>query len=168
MTPVECLDLNTPEANKKPRARRSVLPSHAAEVTLSFDLTADTPSLVLARGIVNNDKDCRGGDGPPDLPHLHETSPEANKKPRARRSALPSLAAEVTLSFDLTADTPLPVSARGINDCRGGDARNYSNLLPDLPHLHETSMYARSNTSHALASVSTPITNSSSLSQRKK
>ena len=83
MTPVECIDLNTPEANKNPRARRSALPSHAAVVTLSFDLTADTPSPVLARGIADDDNDRRCGDGPPDLPHLHETSPEANKKPCA-------------------------------------------------------------------------------------
>jgi hypothetical protein len=76
------------------------------------------------------------------------------------------------LSFDLTADTPSPVSARGIadddNDRRGGDARNDSARPPDLPHLHETSVYTRSNTSHALASVTTPVTNSSSSPRRKK
>ncbi len=139
---------------------------------MSFDLTADTPSPASARGIVDDDNDRRGGDGPPDLPRLHETSPKADKKPRALRSALPSHAAAATLSFDLTADTPSPVSARGIadddNDHRGGDARNDSARPPDLPHLHETSVYVRSNTSHALASVSAPVTNSSSSPQRKK
>ena len=59
-------------------------------------------------------------------------SPQANKE---SRRALPSHAAAVTLSIDLTADTPPPVSARGIaddvNDRRGGDARNVSDRPPD-------------------------------------
>ena len=96
-------------------------------------------------------------------------TPEADRKPRARRIPLPSLAAAAaTLSFDLTADTPSPVSARGIadndNNRRGGDARNGSDRRPpDIPcHLPGMNEYARSNTSHALASVTAPVTNSSS------
>ena len=46
------------------------------------------------------------------------------------------------MSFDLTTDTPLPVSTRGIsdndNDHRGGDAHNDSDRPPDLPLLYET------------------------------
>ena len=76
-------------------------------------------------------------------------SPEADKQPCARRSALPSHEVAVTLSFDLTANTntPPPVSARGIaddenyhrggGDAGGGDARNDSNRPPDIPRLHE-------------------------------
>ncbi len=100
-------------------------------------------------------------------------TPEADRQPRARRSALPSHAAvAATLSFGLTADTPPPISAQGIadvdNDRRGGDGRNDSDRPPDLPHLHETSVYPRSNTSHALTSVTAPVTNSSSSPRRKK
>ena len=101
-------------------------------------------------------------------------TPEADRQPRARHSALPSHTATVTLSFDLTASTPLPVSARGIadnnNDRRGGIALHDSDRPPDLPHLHETSMYARSNTLHSrtLAPVTAPVTNSSSSPRKKK
>ena len=46
-------------------------------------------------------------------------------------------AAAVTLSFDLTTDTPLPVSARGIadddNHRRGGDVRHDSDHPPQPP-----------------------------------
>jgi hypothetical protein len=99
-------------------------------------------------------------------------SPEADRQPRARCSALTSHAAAETLPIDLTADTPPPVSARGIaddeNDHRGSDARNDSDRPPDLPRLHETCENARSNTSlsRALAPIA-PVTNSS-LSPRKK
>ena len=79
MTPEEIIDLLTPEADRQPRAQRSALPSQAATVTLSFNLTADTPFPVSARGIADNDNDRRGGDAhhdsdrPPDLPLLRET-----------------------------------------------------------------------------------------------
>ncbi len=60
------------------------------------------------------------------------------------------------MPIDLTADTPPPVSARGIADDEnyrrgGGDSRNDSDRPPDLPHLHETRENARSNTSHSRA-----------------
>ena len=87
--------------------------------------------------------------------YIDLVTPEADRKPRARRIPLPSLAAAAaTLSFDLTADTPSPVSARGIaddvNDRRGGDARDGSDRRPpDIPcHLPGMNEYARSNTSH--------------------
>ena len=92
----------------------------------------------------------------PNLPYLHKTL-------RAQPSALPSHAAAVTLSFDLTADTP-----PSVNDRRGGNARHDFDHLPNLPHLHETSKYARSNTSHVLEPVTAPVTNSSSSPWRKK
>ena len=99
-------------------------------------------------------------------------TPEADRQPRARRSALPSHAAAVTLSFDLTTETPLPVSARGIadddNDRRGGNACHDSDRPPDLPRLHKTRDNERSNTSQALAPINAPDTNSSSLPRRKK
>ena len=78
MTPKECIDLVTPEADRQPCARHSALPSHAVAVTLSFDLTADTPLPVSAQGIAGDDNDRRGGDAlhdsdrPPDLPRLYE------------------------------------------------------------------------------------------------
>jgi len=81
-------------------------------------------------------------------------------------------AAAVSSLFDLTAGTPTPVSARGIadgdNDHHGSDARHESNRLPNLPCIPRTSKYARSNTSHALAPVTAPVTNSSSLPRKKK
>ena len=99
-------------------------------------------------------------------------TPEADRQPRTRCSALPSHAATVTLSFDLTTDTPLPVSARGIagddNDRHGGDAHHDSDRPPDLPRLYETRENARSNTSHALVPVTAPVTNSSSSPRKKK
>ena len=164
MTPEECIDLVTPEADRQPRARGSALPSHdAAAVTLSFDLTTNTPLPVSARGIADNDKHRRSGNArhdsyrPPNLPNLHET-------PLARRSASPSHdAAAVTLSFDLTANTPPPV-----NDRHGGNARHDSDRPPNLLHLHQTSEYARLNTSHVLEPVTVPVTNSSSSPRRKK
>jgi hypothetical protein len=76
---------------------------------------------------------------------------------------LPFHAAAVTLSFDLTADTPPPV-----NDRCGGNARHDFDRPPNLPHLHKTSKYARSNTLHVLKPVTAPVTNSSSLPWRKK
>ncbi len=100
-------------------------------------------------------------------------TPEADRQPRARRSALSSNAAAGSLSIDLTANTLPPVSACGIaddiNDRRGGDARNDSYRPPDLPRLHETRESARSNStrSPALAPVA-PVTNSSSLPRKKK
>ena len=102
-------------------------------------------------------------------------SPEADRQPRARCSALPSHVAAEALPIDLTADTPHPVSARGIaddeNDRRGGDAaRNDFDRPPDLPRLHETRENARSNTPHsrAFAPLSAPVTNSSSSPRKKK
>ena len=92
----------------------------------------------------------------PNLPYLHKTL-------CAQPSALPSHAAAVTLSFDLTADTP-----PSVNDRRGGNARHDFDHPPNLPHLHETSKYARSNTSHVLEPVTAPVTNSSSSPWRKK
>ena len=100
-------------------------------------------------------------------------TPEADRQPRARRSALSSNAAVGTLSIDLTADTSPPVSARGIaddvNDHRGGDVRNDSYCPPDLPRLHETRESARLNSSRscALAPVA-PVTNSLSSPRKKK
>jgi hypothetical protein len=98
-------------------------------------------------------------------------TPEADRKSRAQRSALTSLhVVTATSLFDLTADTPPPVSARGIaddeNDHRGGDARDDSNRPPDIPRLHETRENARSITRHA--HDFTPVTNSSSSPRRKK
>ena len=100
-------------------------------------------------------------------------TPEADKQPCTRHSALPSLDAVVVTSlFDLTADTPSPVSARGIvddgNDRRGSEVRHDSDRLPNLPRLHETHENKRSNTLHALAPVTAPVTNSSSSPRRKK
>ena len=101
-------------------------------------------------------------------------TPEADRQPRTRRSALPSHshAATVTLSFDLTTATPLPVSARGIadddNDRRSGDARHDSDRPPDIPRLRETRENTLSNTSSALAPVTAPVTNSSTSPQKKK
>ena len=65
-------------------------------------------------------------------------SPEADRQPSARFSAFTSDAAAEALPIDLTADTPPPVSARGIADdeniCRGGDdARNDFDRPPYLP-----------------------------------
>ena len=52
MMPGECIDLLTPEADKKPHTRSSALPSlTTAAATLLFDLTADTPPPVSARGM---------------------------------------------------------------------------------------------------------------------
>ena len=79
MTPEECIDLVTPKADRQSHAQHSALPSHAVAVTLLFDLTADTLLPVSARGIADDDNDCRGGDAhhdsdhPPDLPLLCET-----------------------------------------------------------------------------------------------
>jgi len=85
MTPKKNIDLVTPEADRQPinlltpEANSSALSSYAATVTLSFDLTADAPLPVSARGIADNDNDRRGGeahhdsDRPPDLPLLRET-----------------------------------------------------------------------------------------------
>jgi hypothetical protein len=101
-------------------------------------------------------------------------TPKADKKPRARRCALPSLAAAAATSlFDLTAGTPPPVSARGIadddNDPRGSNACHDSDRPPNIPcHLPGTREYAQSNTSHALAPVTAPVTNLSSSSRKKK
>jgi hypothetical protein len=58
------------------------------------------------------------------------------------------------LPIDLTADTPPPVSARGIADdenvcCGGDDARNDFDRPPYLPRLHETRENVRSNTPHS-------------------
>ena len=98
-------------------------------------------------------------------------SPEADRKPRVRCSASPSHAAAEALPIDLTADTPPPVSARGIADARGGDdARNDFDRPPYLPRLHVTRENARSNTPHsrAFAPISAPVTNSSSSPRKKK
>jgi hypothetical protein len=102
-------------------------------------------------------------------------TPEADRQPRARCSVLPSdAAAETFLPINLTADTPPPVSARGIaddeNDRRDGDSRSDSDRPPDLPLLHETRENAQSNTLHlhAFAPVSAPVTNSSSSLRKKK
>ena len=90
---------------------------------------------------------------------INLVTPEADKKPCVRSSALPSLAAAAATSlFDLTADTPSPVSARGIADddnknCRGGDAHHDVDRPPDLPRLPGTHKYARSNTSSSLKLV---------------
>ena len=80
MTPEEGIDLITPKANEQPRSRRSALLSlDAAAATSLFDLTADTPSPVSARGIVNDDNDHSGGnvrhdsDRPHDLPRIPGT-----------------------------------------------------------------------------------------------
>ena len=85
MTPKKIIDIVTHKADRQPidlltpEADSSALPSHLATVTLSFDLTADTPLLVLAQGIADNDNNHRGGDArndsdrPPDLPLLCET-----------------------------------------------------------------------------------------------
>jgi len=173
MTPEKIIDLLTPEADRQPRAQRSALPSHAVMVTLSFDLTADTPLPISARGIADNDNDHRGGnarndsDCPPDLPRFRETRKNARLNTSRSRSLAP-VSASVTNSsspprkkiswssqrrysgkensssdvsaFD-SADTPLPVSARGIadndNDRRSGDAHNDSDRLPNLPRLRE-------------------------------
>jgi len=79
MMPEECINLLAPEADKKPHARSNALPSLAtAAVTLLFDLTANTPPPVSARGMyrkttlpsnvvigfrVEADKDkCKSGD----------------------------------------------------------------------------------------------------------
>ena len=75
--------------------------------------------------------------------YIDLNTPEADRQPRSRCIALTSHAATETLPIDLTADTPPPVSARGIaddeNDRRGGDdARNDFDRPPDLPRLHET------------------------------
>jgi hypothetical protein len=74
--------------------------------------------------------------------YIDLNTPEADRQPCARCSALTSHAAAVTLPIDLTADTPPPVSARGIADDknvrRSGDARNESDRPPDLPRLHKT------------------------------
>ncbi len=80
------------------------------------------------------------------------------------------------MPIDLTADTPPPVSARGIADdenvCPGGgvDARNDFDRPPDLPCLHVTRENVRSNTPHsrAFAPLSAPVTNSSSSPRKKK
>ena len=100
-------------------------------------------------------------------------TPKADRQPCAQCSALPSHAVMGTLSFDLTADTPLPILAQGIanndNDHLGGDARNDSDCPPDLPRLREMRKNTRSNTSRlrSLAPVSASVTNSS-LSPKKK
>ena len=60
MTIEECIDLVTPEADRQPCARCSVLPSHAAAEALPIDLTADTPPPVSARGIADDENDRRG------------------------------------------------------------------------------------------------------------
>ena len=79
MTPNKYIDLNTPEADRRPRARCSALPSHVAAEALPIDLTADTPPPpVSARGIADDENgggnDVRNDfDRPPDLPRLHET-----------------------------------------------------------------------------------------------
>ena len=100
-------------------------------------------------------------------------TPKANKKPRARHSALPSLTTVAATSlFDLTAGTRPPVSARGIadddNNRCGGNARHDSDRPSDLPHIPRTSKYTRSNTSYTLAPVTAPVTNSSSSPRKKK
>ena len=84
MTHKKIINLFTPEADRQPidlltpEANSSALPSHVAMGTLSFDLTTDTPLLVSARGIADNDNDhcCRNAhhdsDRPSDLPLLRE------------------------------------------------------------------------------------------------
>ena len=103
---------------------------------------------------------------------INLVTPEADRQPRVRRSALPSHAAAVTLSFDLTSDTPSPVLAQGIadddNDYHGGDAHHDSNRPPDLPRLHEMRENALSNISCSLAPVTAPVTNLSSSPRKKK
>jgi hypothetical protein len=100
-------------------------------------------------------------------------TPEADRQPHARHSALSSNAAAGSLSIDLTADTPPPVSACGIaddvNDRRGGDERNDFYRPPDLPRLHETRESARSNSTRSppLTPVA-PVTNLSSSPRKKK
>ncbi len=92
MTPNKCIDLNTPEADRQPRARCRALPSHVAAEALPIDLTADTPPPVSARGIADDENVRRGGDDarndfdrPPDLPRLHETRENArSNSPHAR------------------------------------------------------------------------------------
>jgi len=89
---------------------------------------------------------------------INLVTPKADKKPRAQSSALPSLAAAAATSlFDLTADTPSPISARGIadddNDCRGGNAHHDVDRQPDLPRLPGMRKYARSNTLSSLKLV---------------
>ena len=107
--------------------------------------------------------------------YIDLNTPEADRQPRARRSALPYATAEAS-PIDLTTETPPPDSARGIADDenvrRGGDdARNDIDRPPYLPRLHESHENARTNTlrSRALAPVSAaPVTNSSSSPRKKK
>ena len=107
--------------------------------------------------------------------YIDLNTPEADRQPRARCSASPSHVAAEALPIDLTADTPPPVSARGIADNenypRGGDdVRNDFDRPPYLPRLHEMCENARSNTPHSrpFAPLLVPVTNSSSLPRKKK
>ena len=107
--------------------------------------------------------------------YIDLNTPEADRQPRARCKALPSHVAAEALPIDLTADTPPPVSARGIADDenvrRGGDdAHNDFDRPPYLPCLHKTRENTRSNTPHsrAFTPLSAPVTNSSSSPRKKK
>lgn len=77
MTPY-IINLITPKADQKPRARRSASsPPAAAAVYSLLDLTAKTPSPVLAQGIADDDDDCRCSDARHDadrVPTVHLTS----------------------------------------------------------------------------------------------
>jgi len=101
-------------------------------------------------------------------------TPEADRQPRARRSALHSYAAAEASPIDLTADTPPPDSARGIadddiDDRHGGDALSDYDRPPNLPRLHESRENVRTSRSRALAPVSAAsVTNSSSSPRKKK
>ena len=99
-------------------------------------------------------------------------TPEADRQPRARHSALPYATAEAS-PIDLTAETPPPDSARGIADDeidyrRGGDALSDYDRPPNLPRLHESRENARTSRSRALAPVSAASVTIPSLSPRKK
>ena len=98
--------------------------------------------------------------------YIDLNTPEADRQPRARRSAFPYATAEAS-PIALTAATPPPDSARGIaddeiEDCRGVDALSDYDRPPDLPRLLESRENARTTTSRsrALAPVSAaPVTN---------
>jgi hypothetical protein len=128
MTPNKYIDLNTPEADRQPRARCSASPSHVAAEALPIDLTADTPPPVSARGIADDENGGGGGgvdvrndfDRPPYLPRLHETRENARSNTLHSRAFAPLLA-PVTNSFGLVACV--------LGDCAGTRYLAGSDLL---------------------------------------